>query len=113
MKLETSPRVGSQRINWINDTKGYQRPQATLLLLLIWPSHPMSIICQSGVAKEIKSLGLPRYNWWSEASSGVQSARNTETTKFPFPITTGPVHGILPWGKMGKTGKRIKRFGMG
>jgi len=56
------------------------------------------------IAKEIKSLGLPRYNWWSEASSGVQSARNTQTTKFPFPITTGPVqHAFLPWGQ---------RFGM-
>lgn len=56
------------------------------------------------IAKEIKSLGLPRYNWWSEASSGVQSARNTQTTKFPFPITTGPVqHAFFPWGQ---------RFGM-
>ena len=37
----------------------------------------------------IKALGLPGYNWWSEASSGVASGRNTETTKFAFPITTG------------------------
>ena len=35
----------------------------------------------------IPSLGLPAYNWWSEASSGVASGRNTQTTKFAFPIT--------------------------
>jgi len=37
----------------------------------------------------IPSLGLPPYNWWSEASSGVASPRGLQTTKFPFPITTG------------------------
>ena len=35
-----------------------------------------------------------RYNWWSEASTGVANeiegrGKNTSTTKFAFPITTG------------------------
>jgi hypothetical protein len=34
-----------------------------------------------------RSLGLPGYNWWEEASSGVSNGH--ETTKFPYPITTG------------------------
>ena len=35
------------------------------------------------------SLGLPDYNWWSEASTGVDNGqRGTEATKFPYPITT-------------------------
>ena len=34
----------------------------------------------------IASLGLPAYNWWSEASSGVMGSR--PTTKFAYPITT-------------------------
>ena len=33
----------------------------------------------------IKGLGIPAYNWWSEASTGVASGRNTQTTKFAFP----------------------------
>ena len=33
----------------------------------------------------IASLGLPAYNWWSEASSGVMGSR--PTTKFAYPIT--------------------------
>jgi beta-D-xylosidase 4 len=37
----------------------------------------------------VPSLGLSSYNWWSEASTGVASGRNTQTTKFAFPITTG------------------------
>lgn len=40
-------------------------------------------------AGPIASLGLPSYNWWSEASTGVASGRHTQTTKFAFPITTG------------------------
>ena len=37
----------------------------------------------------VPSLGLSSYNWWSEASTGVASGRDTQTTKFAFPITTG------------------------
>merc|ERR1719345_228251 len=42
----------------------------------------------------IAALGVPKYNWWSEASTGVANeiegrGKNTSTTKFAFPITTG------------------------
>ena len=44
-------------------------------------------ICLQGTGGcNIDSLGLPPYNWWSEASSGVASGRDTQTTKFAFPI---------------------------
>ena len=49
----------------------------------------------------IPSLGLPAYNWWSEASSGVASGRNTQTTKFAFPITTGMSFNRTMWRKTG------------
>jgi len=45
----------------------------------------------------IPSLGLPAYNWWSEASSGVASGRDTQTTKFAFPITTGMSFNRTMW----------------
>lgn len=61
---------------------------------------------------EIKSLGLPRYNWWSEASSGVQSARNTQTTKFPFPITTGMSFNRSLWKLVGRQIGREARAAM-
>ena len=50
-------------------------------------------IAQLGTsAPAIASLGLPGYQWWSEASHGVASGGHgakTPTTNFPFPITTG------------------------
>lgn len=51
----------------------------------------------------IKALGLPGYNWWSEASSGVASGRNTMTTKFAFPITTGMSFNRTLWQVTGNT----------
>lgn len=51
----------------------------------------------------IKALGLPGYNWWSEASSGVASGRNTQTTKFAFPITTGMSFNRTLWQVTGNT----------
>eukprot|EP01047_Picozoa_sp_COSAG01_P053968 COSAG01_NODE_5842_length_4001_cov_13.893388_6_plen_128_part_00 len=51
----------------------------------------------------IKALGLPGYNWWSEASSGVASGRNTQTTKFAFPITTGMSFNRSLWQITGNT----------
>lgn len=50
----------------------------------------------------IESLGLPSYNWWSEASSGVASGRSTQTTKFPFPITTGMSFNRTLWNLVGR-----------
>lgn len=53
----------------------------------------------------IASLGLPAYDWWSEASSGVATdghgARNFDTTKFAFPITTGMSFNRTMWQKTG------------
>merc|ERR1719420_1168506 len=54
----------------------------------------------------IDSLGLKPYNWWSEASSGVASGRNTRTTKFAFPITTGMSFNRTLWQL---TGRQIGR----
>ena len=53
----------------------------------------------------IKSLELPYYDWWSEATHGVASgghgARNTllepYQTNFPFPITTGMAFNRSLW----------------
>ena len=54
----------------------------------------------------IPSLGLAPYNWWSEASTGVASGRNTQTTKFAFPITTGMSFNRTLWQL---TGRQIGR----
>ena len=57
-------------------------------------------------ANAIPSLGLSAYNWWSEASTGVASGRNTQTTKFAFPITTGMSFNRTLWQL---TGRQIGR----
>jgi hypothetical protein len=57
-------------------------------------------------ASAIPSLGLNGYNWWSEASTGVASGRNTQTTKFAFPITTVPARGRLS----GLSGSTVNQF---
>ena len=54
----------------------------------------------------IATLGLSKYNWWSEASTGVASGRDTQTTKFAFPITTGMAFNRTLWQM---TGRQIGR----
>jgi|EP00966_Prymnesium_polylepis_P016432 beta-glucosidase-like glycosyl hydrolase len=44
----------------------------------------------------------PPYNWWSEASTGVASGRDTQTTKFAFPITTGMSFNRSMWQLTGR-----------
>jgi len=53
----------------------------------------------------IKSLGLPNYNWWSEASTGVSNGPGAHT-KFAFPITTGMSFNRTMWQL---TGRQIGR----
>lgn len=60
----------------------------------------------------IPSLGLLSYNWWSEASSGVAGARNMQTTKFPFPITTGMSFNRTVWKLVGRQIAREARAAM-
>jgi len=50
----------------------------------------------------LPSLGLPAYNWWSEASSGIATGRHTQTTKFAFPITTGMSFNRTMWQLTGR-----------
>ena len=53
------------------------------------------------VGAPIPSVGLPAYNWWEEASSGVHdNAKNT--TKFAFPITTGMAFNRTLWQLTGR-----------
>eukprot|EP00729_Bicosta_minor_P001353 gene1353-22714_t len=59
----------------------------------------------------IAALGVPAYNWWSEASTGVANeierrGKNTSTTKFAFPITTGMSFNRTLWQL---TGRQIGR----
>ena len=59
----------------------------------------------------IAALGVPAYNWWSEASSGVANevnhrGQNTSTTKFAFPITTAMSFNRTLWAL---TGRQIGR----
>lgn len=46
------------------------------------------------------SLGLPDYNWWSEASSGVGNHAHA-ATKFAYPITTGMSFNKSMWHAVG------------
>ena len=50
----------------------------------------------------IKSLGLPSYNWWEEASSGVSVNAPRGTTKFAYPITTGMSFNRTLWQLTGR-----------
>jgi hypothetical protein len=50
----------------------------------------------------IPALGLPPYIWGNEASTGVASGRNTQTTKFAFPITTGAAFNRTLWQLTGR-----------
>jgi hypothetical protein len=52
------------------------------------------------------SLGLPDYNWWSEASTGVHNAHAAlkvahAATKFAFPITTAMSFNRSMWRAVG------------
>ena len=53
-------------------------------------------------APAIKSLGLPAYNWWEEASSGVSVDAPRGTTKFAYPITTGMSFNRTLWQLTGR-----------
>eukprot|EP00418_Pyrodinium_bahamense_P007913 CAMPEP_0179121212 /NCGR_PEP_ID=MMETSP0796-20121207/57152_1 /TAXON_ID=73915 /ORGANISM="Pyrodinium bahamense, Strain pbaha01" /LENGTH=794 /DNA_ID=CAMNT_0020819793 /DNA_START=44 /DNA_END=2428 /DNA_ORIENTATION=+ len=61
-------------------------------------------------AVAIDSLGLPAYNWWSEATHGVADMRKDWrtpwTTSFAFPITTSMSFNRTLWRK---TGEQIGR----
>ena len=48
------------------------------------------------------ALGLPPYIWGNEASTGVASGRNTKTTKFAFPVTTGAAFNRTLWRLTGR-----------
>ena len=50
----------------------------------------------------LPALGLPPYIWGSEASTGVASGRNTQTTKFAFPITTAMAFNRTLWSETGR-----------
>lgn len=50
----------------------------------------------------LPALGLPAYVWGNEATSGVASGRNTQTTKFPFPITTAMSFNRSLWAAIGR-----------
>ena len=50
----------------------------------------------------IPSLGLPGYNWWEEASSGVSVQAPRGTTKFAYPITTGMSFNRTLWQLTGR-----------
>ena len=59
----------------------------------------------------VAALGVPAYNWWNEASTGVANevnkrGSNTSTTKFAFPITTGMSFNRTLWSL---TGRQIGR----
>ena len=63
------------------------------------------------VSPPIAALGVPAYNWWNEASTGVANEVNkrgskTSTTKFAFPITTGMSFNRTLWSL---TGRQIGR----
>lgn len=49
----------------------------------------------------IPSLGLPAFNWWEEASTGVMD-KSHDTTKFAFPITTGMSFNRTLWKLTGR-----------
>ena len=65
----------------------------------------------------IPSLGLPGYNWWSEASHGVASGRDTQTTNFAFPITTAMAFNRSLWratgAQIGREGRAMMNSGDG
>ena len=48
------------------------------------------------------ALGLPPYIWGNEASTGVASGRNTQTTKFAFPVTTAAAFNRTLWELTGR-----------
>ena len=50
----------------------------------------------------LPALGLPAYIWGNEASTGVASGRNTQTTKFAFPITTAMSFNRTLWRETGR-----------
>ena len=46
--------------------------------------------------------GLGEFVWWNEASHGVATVRDHETTNFAFPITTGMAFNRTLWQLTGR-----------
>lgn len=66
-------------------------------------------------AGAIKGLGIPAYNWWSEATHGVASVKNDATlpheSNFAFPITTGMSFNRSLWWATGQAiGREARAF---
>merc|ERR1719199_723092 len=66
-------------------------------------------------AVAIDSLGLPKYNWWSEATHGIASGRNDAQTpyesNFAFPITTAMSFNRTLWHATGaQIGRECRAF---
>ena len=81
---------------WCDHTKSIEERAADAVSRLTLPEKICSLDT-SGCPNP--SLGLPDYNWWSEASSGVSNSH--EATKFPFPITTGMSFNKTMWHSVG------------
>eukprot|EP00929_Paragymnodinium_shiwhaense_P108365 TRINITY_DN74684_c0_g1_i1.p1 TRINITY_DN74684_c0_g1~~TRINITY_DN74684_c0_g1_i1.p1 ORF type:complete len:799 (-),score=165.79 TRINITY_DN74684_c0_g1_i1:519-2915(-) len=63
---------------------------------------------------KLDSLGLPEYNWWEEATTGVD-LRDHESTKFAYPITTGMSFNRTLWkatgAQIGREGRALMNAG--
>eukprot|EP00911_Craspedida_sp_UC1_P002537 UC1_evm1s1884 len=69
-------------------------------------SLPEKISAMGSKTPDIKSLGLPSYNWWSEATHGISHVRNTDATpgetNFALPITTAASFNRSLWWATGQ-----------
>jgi len=81
---------------WCDHTKPIDERVADAVSRLSLPEKICSLDTR-GCANP--SLGLPDYNWWSEASSGVDNAH--AATKFAYPITTAMSFNKSMWHAVG------------
>lgn len=84
------------KLPWCDHTKPIDERVADAVSRLTLPEKICSLDT-GGCANP--SLGLPDYNWWSEASSGVSNSH--AATKFAFPITTAMSFNRSMWHAVG------------
>ena len=73
------------------DTKLPNKERVENLLSLLTPEEKVGLMMNKSIS--VDRLGIPSYNWWSEACHGVRQGGYTGTA----PITMIPSSSMFPW----------------
>ncbi len=112
----TDPKSVSSKKSWCDPSQPLSHRVNAMIGLM---TRDEKIAALRDASAPIKSLDLPYYDWWNEATHGVATdihgVRNTATepfqTNFPFPITTGMAFNRSLWyATGGQIGREARAF---